>query len=190
MEKKILILEKDIILPEKLILVDYTPKEIELDIDIIRRKRVQINVIDELTNPDDETQEIQRVSFLPKDIAIVGPSKIVDNIYDISTNYISYKKIKKNNGTVTGELYPLYKRLKLEQNTVNILYDIALPSKTVTLTKKLKLTTSEEFILPTDKVLPMIKATVKGPKSIIEKLQPEDYEFFIDYKPEKALLEN
>ena len=187
--KRIPILKKDIILPEKLSLVDYTPKEIELDIDIIRRKRVQVNIIDELTNPDDETQEIRRVSFLPKDIAISGPSKIVDNIYDISTSYISYKKIIKNNGTVTGKLYPLYKRLKLEQDTVNILYDIALPSKTVILSKRLKLTSSKEFTLASNKILPIIKATVKGPKSIIEKLQPEEYEFFIDYKPEKALLE-
>ena len=187
--KKVLILKENITLPEQLTLIDYSPKKISLDIDIIRRKTVSINVIDELTNPNDKTQTIQRMSFLPKKIAIIGPSKIVDNIYDISTTYISYDKIIKNNGAVTGELYPLYNRLKLEQNTVNILYDIALPSKTITLAKKLKLTVSQDIILPTNKILPIVKASIKGPKEIIDKLKQEDYEFFIDYQEENTLLD-
>ena len=171
---------ENFIIPKKYHLLSFEPKIInKIDVDVTKVKRVSINPIYQVRDPNNPNRFIKIERIVPSGITIWGPSRLVKEIQTINTDYFTFQNLNEN-GIININLYVPFENLKTEVQTAKIFFKIEKKEKGSKKVKSvLKILKSPLIKSPEIKQIE-ISAEIIGSLEDINNIKSSDYVFFLD----------
>ncbi len=177
-KRKINIRRDDVDVPREVQLITISPVEIDLEIDKLVSKKVEI--IPLIDNPDKGYEIVDTPKIEPSKVLLKGPEQVLNKLNEVYTTKISLEG-EKSNFTIQ---VPLQLPSPLIQLPDNQLVKVTIDINEIVLIKEFK---EVEIILKNfeDKkyeIISELKVDLifEGPYNLINSLKSEDLEIFID----------